>query len=77
MPCGVHVVGGRDQARNAAPLDELAADEVAGTLGSDQRAIDALRRNHLAEVDVETVRAEKQIAGLEVGLDVAGVDVAL
>ncbi len=70
-------LGGGDQAGDAAPLDELAADEVARALGGDQGGVDALGRDDLAEVDVEPVRAEQQVAGPEVGLDVAGVDVAL
>ena len=69
-------VGG-DQAGDASPLDELAADQVARALGGDQGAVDPLGRDDLAEVDVEPVRAEQEVAGPKVRLDVAGVDVAL
>ena len=77
MPAGEQPRVSRDQAGHAAPLDELAADQVARPLGGHQGAVDSLGRNDLAEVDIEPVRAEQQVAGPEVRLDVAGVDVAL
>ena len=62
LALGRAVVGRGDQAGDAAPLDVLAADEVAGALGGHQGAVDALGRDDLAEVDVEAVRAEQQVA---------------
>ncbi len=46
------------------------------TLGSDQRGVDAFRRNDLTEVDVEAVRAHQQVAR-RVGADRGFVHVAL
>ena len=77
MPAGRAVVGGGDQAGDASPLDELAAHQVARPLGGDQGAVDSLGRDDLAEVDVEPVRAEQEVARPKVRLDLAGVDVAL
>jgi ketol-acid reductoisomerase len=70
-------VAGGDQARDAAPFDELAPDEVPRTFRRDERAIDPGGGDDLTEMDVEPVRAEQHVAGFEVRLDVLGVDVAL
>ena len=42
----------------------FAADEVPRTLGSDKQSIDTLRWFDLTEVQIETVRAHQDIAGL-------------
>ena len=69
MPCRPACSFARgDQAGDAAPLDELAADQVAGALGRHQGTIDAFGRNDLTEVDVEAVRAEQEVAGRRCGL---------
>ena len=50
---------------------------MAGPLGGDQGAVHALGRHDLAEMNVEPVRTEQEVAGPEVRLDLAGVDIAL
>ena len=59
-----------DQAGHAAPFFVFAADQMPRPLGRDQGRIDAFRRNDLAEVDVEPVRAHQQVARLQVRPDV-------
>ena len=59
------------------PLTNSLRTRWPGPLGATRALVDALGRDDLAEVDVEPVRAEQQVAGPEVRLDVAGVDVAL
>src|SRR6266536_2370431 len=71
------VLRDRDQAGRALALLELAAHQVAGALGRDHGHVHALRRLDVAEVDVEAVREEQRVAGLEVGGDVTRVQVPL
>ena len=66
-----------DEAGDAAAGDELAADEVAGAFRGDEQRVDAFGRLHVAEVDVEAVRAHEDVAGLQVGFDFLFVEVAL
>ena len=62
---------------DAAPVDVLAADDVAGALGGDHEDVGAGRGLDVAEADVEAVAEEQARALLEVRLDVLGVDAAL
>src|SRR3712207_4317989 len=52
---------------------ELAAHQVAGTLGGDHGDVDAGRGLDVAEPDVEAVGEEQRVAVLQVGLDRPGV----
>jgi hypothetical protein len=67
----------RDQVRHALAVHELAADQVPGSLRSDQDDIDVGRRLDVAESDVEAVAEGQRFAGGQVRLDVRGVDVTL
>src|SRR5215218_116728 len=69
------VLGDRDQHGGALAALELAAHQVAGALGRDHGDVDGLRGPDVAVVDVEAVGEEQRVAGLEVGGDVAGVQV--
>ena len=67
----------RDQTRHAAPFFVLTANQMARPLGGDQSTVGSHGRNHLTEVQVETVRTHQQRARLEVRPDVALIGVAL
>ena len=54
-----------DQRGHAATLLVLAAHEVTGTLGRDQRHVEILARLDLLEVDVEAVREQQRRAFLQ------------
>src|SRR5215207_7814698 len=71
------VLGDRDQHRGALAVLELAPDQVAGALGGDHGHVHGVGDLDVAEVDVEPVGEEQGVAGVEVGGDVAGVQVAL
>ncbi len=66
-----------DQAGDAAPFLEFAADQMPGPLGSDQHDVDARRGFDLAEVDVEAVRTHQDVARLEIVADRLAIDVSL
>ena len=53
------------QARDPAPLGELAADQVAGSLRGDHADVDAGRWLDLAEVDREPVGEHEQVPGAD------------
>ena len=59
------------------PLTNSLRTRWPGPLGATRAQSTPSGGHDLAEVDVEPVRAEQQVAGPEVRLDVAGVDVAL
>ena len=59
------------------PLTNSLRTRWPGPLGATRALSTPVGGHDLAEVDVEPVRAEQQVAGPEVRLDVAGVDVAL
>jgi hypothetical protein len=56
---------------------ELAPHQVAGALGGHHGDVDGVGRADVAVVDVEAVGEEQRVAGLEVGGEVAGVQVPL
>ena len=56
---------------HATAVDELAAHDVAGTLGGDHEHVGVGLGLDVAEADVEAVAEEQRRAVLEVGLDVA------
>ena len=56
-----------DEAGDAAAFGEDFADAMAGSLGRGHADVDARGRDDGLEVDVEAVREEKQLAGLEIG----------
>ena len=66
-----------DEHGDAAAVDVLAADQVAGALGRDHEHVDALGRGDVAEADVEAVAEDQRVAGDEVGLDRLGVELPL
>ena len=70
-------VADRDEAGDAATLDELAADQMSRALGGDEQRIDSLRRFDLAKVDVEAVRAHQDVARLQMLGDVLPIHVGL
>src|SRR5260370_270836 len=53
----------RDQPRDAAAFEELAPDQVPGTLRRHERDVDARRRDDLAVVDREAVAEQQQVPG--------------
>ena len=59
---------------HAAAVDELATDDVTGALGRDHEHVDVGLGRDVTEADVEAVAEEQRRTGLEVGLDVLGVD---
>src|ERR671910_1538256 len=67
----------RDEHRHAAPVGELATHQVTRPLGRDHAHVDAGRRLHVAEPDVEPVSEEQRVAVDEVRLHRLGVQVAL
>jgi len=67
----------RDQARHAAALLVLAADQMSRPLRRDHDDVDVLRRHDVLEVDVEPVAEPEGLASLEVWGDLAGVDLRL
>src|SRR5512132_771617 len=71
------VLGDRDQHRGALAVLELAPDQVPGALGGDHGHVHIVGHLDVAEVDVEAVGEEQGVAGVEVGGDVALVQVAL
>ena len=71
------VLGDRDQAGHAGALEVLAADEVAGALGGDQRHVDLRRGLDLAVVDREAVAEEQRVAGRDPVGDLLAVDLAV
>src|SRR5918993_1377273 len=71
------VLGDGDQHRGALAVLELAPDQVAGALGGDHGHVDGVGHLDVAEVDVEAVGEEQGVAGVEVGGDVAPVQVPL
>src|SRR5918996_1038135 len=75
LPGGV--LGDRDQHRGALAVLELAPDQVAGALGGDHGHVHGVGGLDVAEVDVEPVGEEQGVARVEVGGDVACVQVAL
>ena len=58
-----------DEAGNAAAFDEDFADTMAGSLGRGHAHVDACGWDDGLEVDVESVREEKQFAGGKIGAD--------
>ena len=66
-----------DKRRDADAFDEQLADAVAGRLGRDHGHVDILRRDDLAEVDIEAMREHEGLSGLQVRGDLLLVDGAL
>ena len=66
-----------DEAGHAAALEVLAADEVAGALGRDERDVDLRRRLDLAVVDREAVAEEQRLAGGDPVADLLVPDLAV
>ena len=57
----------RDQHGHALAVDELAAHQVARTLGGDHGDVDVARWLDVAEADVESVAEEKRVAAVRCG----------
>jgi hypothetical protein len=66
-----------DEARDAAALEVLAADEMAGALGGDEGDVDLRRRLDLAVVHGEAVAEEQRLAGRDAVPDVLLPDLAV
>src|SRR5918998_1020574 len=71
------VLGDRDQPRDARALEVLAADEVTGALGGDQRDVDLRRGLDLAVVDAEAVAEQERVAGRDPVGDLLPIDLAV
>ena len=67
----------REDAGHAGTLGVDAADHVARALGGDHADVDVGRGLDLGEVDVEAVREEQRVAGLEARGDLLGVELGL
>jgi len=63
-----------EQARHPRSLGVGAPDQMPRALGGDHCHIDVLRRDDLAEMDVESVGKQQRVAGIEVALHRLGVD---
>src|SRR6478609_3355401 len=66
-----------DEDGDAAAVDVLTTDQVAGALRGDHEDVDALGRGDVAEADVEAVAEDQGVAGGELGGDLLGVQLPL